>query len=249
MERRVALCALAAAMLLPAAAGAQNLYVDTESVWGPKLRVTPFVGWAPGLTRTENWTVFTDQAVASEAIDNVLDPGLATGLTAEYRVWERFSVIGGGVYITRGDTESYISTEPVGFLQEGSNFLFLKLGAAMALREPTSDLQLRPLRASIFIAPTYMREMPREDLFVDEIFLNPTNSFGINFGFDGEMIVNDRLSVQAALEDYVTGWDDDELGLRADAYYAQNGFTTATIVDSGTSHQWLIRLGLGVTLR
>lgn len=252
MVRRVLQGALVAALLLPAAAGAQSVPLQYDSEWGPRLRVAPFAAWAFRLTRTED--TFVTPADGSEPYfeshEVELGGGPGVGLIADYRVAGRFSVHGGAALVVRGDTRHFVTRQPdIFWTQEGSNVLVAKLGLGMHLSEPVSELQRRRLSASVFVAPTFMRDMPREDIVFNGETLGASNAFGVNFGFDGEMPLTPKLALQFGIEDYLVWWDDEELERWADAFWTGTlGEAATTDVSAEPSNNFLVRLGLSFAL-
>ncbi len=250
MVRRVMMGALVAALLLPAAAGAQSVPTSSDG-WGPRLRLAPYGAWAVALTRSED--TFVTPATGApyfETHDVQLGDGPGFGVIADYRVAGRFSWHGGAALVFRGDTRHYVDQQPTTYWeQDGSNVLLVKLGLGIHLREPVSELQRRQLSASVFVAPTFLRDMPRTEIAFNGETLGASNAFGVNFGFDGEMPLTPALAVQFGLEDYLVWWDDDALARWADAFWTGPlGELATTEVSTGPSHNVLVRLGLRFAL-
>lgn len=243
--KRRALATLAALALLPAAAHAQLMPVMDEVSWGPKLRITPSFGWAAGSTREETWTVMADGAGVQYAVETELAGGPAAVLNIEYAVRGPWSVLLGGAYISR-DVAGFLTEngEPEGFTS--SKTIALKAGVSLQLRESASELTLRRLGASAFVAPFFMLEMPDEVAgFEDTDLFDSANHFGVNFGVAGELpFANDRLALQVGIEDYLTFWDQASL-----ARYPAWRFESDADADADPTHQWLIRAGISFRLR
>jgi hypothetical protein len=250
MVRRVVKGALVAAFLLPAAAGAQ--YVpDSDDGWGPRLRVAPFGAIAFGVTRIEDTYVVpaTGEPYFSEH-EVALSGGPAFGAVVDYRFSGRFSVHGGAALAFRSETDHFVEHEPATtWEQEGSRVLLAKLGLGVHLREPVSELQIRQLTASAFVAPAFLRDMPRTDIVFNGESLGASNAFGVNFGFDGELPLTSEITVQFGLEDYLVWWDEDRLARWADAFWTgalQEPATTE--VSTGPTNNFLARLGVSFAL-
>ena len=237
MVPRVIRGALVAALLLPSTAAAQSIPALNEVTWGSRVRVSPFVGWAFGSTRNEETVVLNAQGGYFEEHDVVLGAGPVIGGVADVRLYKRFSVHAGGAMVLRGDTEHFVTQRPGEFfVEEGAKSFMAKLGLAVHLREPESDLQLRQLAASVFVAPAYVREGHS---------LGAMNNFGVNFGFDGDVPVTPRLTFQFGFEDTMFWWDEEELAVRADEFYALAlQQTVLTDVSTGPGNNWMLRLGL-----
>jgi hypothetical protein len=241
MVRRVIRGALVAALMLPAAAGAQSIPVLDEVSWGSRVRVSPFVGWGFSQTRNEETVVLSSQGAYFEEHDVVLGSGPVVGGIADIRAYKRFSVHAGGALQLRSDTEHFVTQRPGEFFQEeGARSFMLKLGAAMHLREPESDLQLRQLAASVFVAPALVREGHSAGAMYN---------WGVNFGFDGDVPVTPRLTFQFGLEDTIFWWDEEELAVRANQFYALAlNQVVATNVSASPGNNWMLRLGLSFDL-
>ena len=66
MNRAVNFAILAIA-LLPGFGFAQSFMPDMDrAAWGPRVRITPFVGQAPAVSRLERWTELSDRQQAYE---------------------------------------------------------------------------------------------------------------------------------------------------------------------------------------
>jgi hypothetical protein len=249
--KRAVFAALAVAAALPASAAAQLMPVQDESVWGPRIRVTPFVGTAPTVSRTERWTVLTNGAApASTNFEVDLGSGPAAGAVLDVRLVERFNFVASGIYISRGRTREFSTAGGDVFDHPGSNFLVAKAGISMRLREPVSELQFRRLSASVFAGPAYIRETPKDDLFSDPMLLESLSHWGANFGVDADIPLGWRsLALQAGIEDVVVWWNDAETASRMDNIAALDGFATETSIQTDPSHMLLFRAGLSFRFR
>ena len=243
---RAVYSAILAIALLPGFGFAQSFMPDMDrAAWGPRVRITPFVGQAPAVSRLERWTVSGPGGTAATNFDVELGSGPVAGLAIEVLAVDRFAFIGSIAMVSRGRTSEYSTADAEFFEHEGSNFLFAKGAVAIRLREEISELQVRSLTATVFAGPAYIREMPKDDPFADPILLDAMTHWGVNFGANAEIPLGwNSLAVQAGLEDYYTWWNKTEFGRRNDAIFAANGFDTSSIVDADPSHMWLFRAGL-----
>jgi hypothetical protein len=249
--KRLALAAVIAAVLCPTAGAAQTMYDFERPVWGPRLRVTPFVGFAAAASRTERWTVTSISGGTSrQQWDVSMAAGPVAGLTVEKQVFERFAVAVSGALVSRGRTVEHQTGDAQLFEYMGSNFLFAKAVGLVRLREEVSEIQVHTMTGSLFVGPAWVREMPKEDSFMSPVRLEPLNHWGLSFGFDAEIpLPFDRLSFTAGLEDYVIWWNTTEIARRNDAVIAANGGESSSFVESGPSHNLLFRAGLSVRFR
>jgi hypothetical protein len=246
---RALIVALAAAALLPVATSAQYGTVQDGPVWGERVRVTPFAGVAPRLTRTENLHVMVGGLPLTSELESDLAAGPAGGAEVEVRVLGRFSVVGSALMIGRGEA---VGRDPVTgeyYARAGSDFLVGKLGVAMRLREQVSDLQLRTVTATVFAAPAFIREMPASDARLGET-PEAVNMLGANFGVNAEVpFAGSRFAVQLGLEDFLVFWNEGALARRTDAAFARAGYVAESTVDAGFSHMPLLRAGVSLRLR
>jgi hypothetical protein len=232
-------------MFIPLAASAQLMPLQDELPWGARLRVTPYVGLAPAVTRIENYFVEVGGTLTQGRYDVDFASGQAVGADIEVRVYDRFSLLAGGTYIRRGETIEFSEAAGSFTQREGSDFLMAKAGLAVRLTESVSEMQLRHLSASVYVAPTYVREMPRPDVRQDPLLLEDMATWGVSLGLDAEIpLGSERLAAQVGIEDVVTFWNEGELASRNDALFAQGGLDSNTTVKADLTHQWLIRAGL-----
>jgi hypothetical protein len=74
-------------------------------------------------------------------------------------------------------------------------------------------------------------------------------NWGVNFGFDGDVPVTPRLTFQFGLEDTIFWWDEEELAVRANQFYALAlNQVVATNVSASPGNNWMLRLGLSFDL-
>jgi hypothetical protein len=117
----------------------------------------------------------------------------------------------------------------------------------MRLREAVSEMQLRRMTATLFFGPAYVLEMPKDDIALDPVMLDPIGHYGLNFGFDAEIpIAGGKVSLQGGMEDFFTWWNADTWAARNDRAYANDGFNTVSIVEVNPSHMLLLRAGVSV---
>jgi hypothetical protein len=245
--RRALAAALGTAILLPAAAGAQAPGFPDDVYPVPALRIVPFVGWAPGVTREESWRYADEQGVAvRENVDMRLAGGPAAGVLAHFALNGPFSLVGGALYLERDAAEFTIDGGDTWVFTSTRNVL-LKAGLGMELRE-RDELMARRLGAGVFVAPFYMLELPDDIAGIEgEALTDPVHHFGLNLGVTGELpFMQDRLALQLGFEDYLTLWNEGALERLPD--WVRNAPTSPTEVSTELSHQWLVRAGLSFRL-
>lgn len=249
--KRAIIAALVAAALSPYSGSAQNLLDFDRPMWGPRVRVTPFGGFAASVTRNERWTVSGNGQIATADFDVSLGGGPAAGMTLETRVFERFALAASGTFVSRGRTVERLAGDAPALEHEGSTFLFGKATAVIRLREQTSELQVHTLTGSIFVGPAFIRETPKTDPKVPSALLQPLNHYGLNFGFDAEIPLSyDNVSFTAGIDDYVIWWNTTEFGRRNDqVILEQNGIESDSYVEAPPSHNVIFRAGLSLRFR
>jgi len=247
--KRAVLAAFIAVLLAPGAGAAQNMLGFNRPAWGPRIRVTPFGGFAAAASRTERWTVSGNGQTAAADFDVSLAAGPAAGASFEVRVVERFAIQASGAWVSRGRTTERITGGAEFIEHEGSTFMFARAAGVLRLREEVSELQVHTLTGSLFFGPAWVRETPKTDPIVPQVLLEPLNHVGLSFGFDAEIpLPYDALSFTAGIEDYLIWWNTKELARRNDVVILQqNGIDSQSYVESPPTHNLLFKAG--VTLR
>jgi len=233
--------ALAALVVLPRLGSAQ-----TDMEWGPRLRITPFVGVSPGFTQSGVAAVLDNGVVTRRAFDIDQDASLPLGVNAEYRLLNRFSIIAEGFWSSRGTSTFTTLDDEVVDTINGSDFLVGKVAAAMHLSELNPDMQLRRLNGAIFIGPAFIHESPKEAFAPANFPTGSINQLGINIGVNAEMpLSNNRFALQVGLEDYMMFWNDADYSPRVQSYFQQRSATVqAAAADMGTGNMFLATVGL-----
>ncbi len=245
--KRAVFAALVAVVTLPVAGQSQMSGTLDRPMWGPRVRVTPFVGVAPAVQRTERWTIALNGQAAVSDYDVELASGWGAGASVEVLAVERFAFIASGAFFSRGRTTEFSSDLDDYFEHEGSNFIMAKAAVAVRLREQVSEMQMRTLTATLFAGPAWVREMPKDDPFAPAALQDAVSHWGVAFGADAEIPLGWRaLSIQAGIEDNLVWWNADEFAARNDRALA-NG--SRSVLDTDPSHMWTFRLGLTMHTR
>jgi hypothetical protein len=244
--KRLLCAATAALVMLPCAGEAQNPTLLDRPVWGPRIQVTPIIGFAAAATRHERWLFKGPGGSATDEFSVNLASGPVAGMAVEVRLVDRLALIGSGLYVSRGRTVERSQATDAMFRHEGSNFLFTKAAVALRLRESISELQVHSLTGTIFIGPAWVREMPKADPNSPAVFLEGQNYWGGTAGLDVIVpLAWDGLTLQAGIEDYYVRWNDAELARRNDVVVA--GITSA--VETDPTHTVIFRAGLSIRMR
>lgn len=234
--------ALATLFALPCAAQAQG-----DPGWGPLLRISPYVAVSPGFSQEGFATVFTNSSLGEVEYEIEHGSSLGFGLNAEYRVWNRFGVVVGGMWSSRGEGRLIDWTEEEVREFEGTTMWMGKAGLVMHLREVRPDLQLRRLNASIYVAPALIHDAPKSSPLTPMAATKSVNHWGLNLGAEAELpLANQRLAFTAGFEDWIIMWDEAKYSDRVEAYFRQrSGASDADVaVDPDNSHLVIFRLGL-----
>lgn len=232
--------ALAPLFALPCAAQAQG-----DPGWGPTWRISPFVAASPGFSQEGFATIGTASSVSDHAYQLEHGSSVAFGVNAEYRAWNRFAVVVGGLWTSRGQGRLIDFDEEAYADFEGTTMWMAKAGLAMRLREVRPDLQMYKMNASIYIAPALIHDAPKSTVFTPQVSTAAINHWGLNLGAEAEMpLANQRLAFTAALEDWIILWNEGNYSERIGGYYQQSDPDVAVAVDPDNSHLVIFRLGL-----
>lgn len=233
--------ALATLLVLPRLGQAQN-----DQDWGPKFRVTPWVGVSPGINQNGIATVFANGATTAHEYRLEMSSSVPVGVNVDYRFWKRFAVVGGGMWSSRGDDRLIDFEDELIYRTTGSNLWMAKLGGAVHLREEQDEMQLRHLNASVFIAPAFIHDAPKDNLAIPSISQTSVNSWGLNIGAEGELPLSDtRFAFQVGLEDWIMWWDEAKYSARVQAYLQQGvANLSAVALEAEKTHLWVGRIGL-----
>ena len=233
--------ALAVLAALPRLAHAQ-----ADTGWGPVFRITPFVGISPGINQKGEATAFSNNNVTGHAYRVEYSSSIPIGIAVEARAWNQFTVVAEGVWAHRGDGRLIDFEDEVVYNTAGTNFWMGKIGLGMRLREGRSDMQLRRLNASIFIAPALVHDDPVDNITTPAASNDNINQFALNLGADAELPLSDtRLAFNIALEDWIIYWDETKYAARVGGYFQQlNSTIDAVALDADKTHFWVLRAGL-----
>ena len=239
--KRHLVVAFAALLVVPRLAAAQASDVG----WGPKLRITPFVGVSPSFVQTGEAVVLTNSGIATHDYDLDFASGFGMGLNVEYNFWNRFAVVGGGMWSSRSDGELVDFEDERIYEIDGANFWIAKAALAVRLREIDPDLQLRRLNASLYAGPAIIHDRPKKELFTPPAAGVTQNHIALNMGAEAEMpFSNNKMAWVLALEDYMIFWDNDDARGRVEGTLQAVTPDAAVAVEPRKSHLWILRFGL-----
>jgi hypothetical protein len=236
--------ALAALVALPCAARAQS-----DQGWGPVFRITPFIGVSPDFSQEGFAAVLTAGGISSHRYRLEHGSSVLFGVNGEYRVWNRFAIVAGGAWSSRGqgrllDFEDELLYDNRNGL-EGSSLWMAKAGLAVRLREVRPDMQLRRLNASIFAAPAFIHDVAKTSAFTPPNGDDTVNHWGLNLGAEAELpLANERMAFQLGFEDWITLWNEDDYSPRIGSYIQLPNPGAAVAIDADNSHIVVFRAGL-----
>jgi hypothetical protein len=248
MQRRVLAAAIALICANSVAVNAQQMPLqdDPVTMYGSHIRLMPYVGYMPAVTRHETW-IHNDGTTNTRVLaDYKIAAGNAVGVTAEMPMHGSFNYVAGVMYASRGESSFAFPSSGEEFGINGSRYLMARAGLSMTLHEKESELTSKRMGASLFATPFYMREMPRsESGFADADVFKASNHFGVTIGVNGELpFAQDRMSFQAGIEDNATWWSSKALSRLPDAFFNDPNTGATSNVETNVSHLWMLRAGL-----
>ena len=237
--KRHLVVALLALVASPGLAAAQDVG------WGPALRITPFVGVSPNFTQTGEALVQSGSGSDMRDYELRFASGLGMGIAAEFRFWNRFAIIGSGMWSSRGDGELRDFQDELIYEVDGTNLWLAKAGLSVQLRETKPDLQLRRLNATIFAAPALVHDAPKKEPLTPVAAGRKSTHHALNLGAEAEMpFANNKMSFVLGLEDYMVFWDDTDARGRVEGTLQQSMPGAVITVEPRRSHIWILRAGL-----
>jgi hypothetical protein len=248
MHRRMLAAVFIATLALPTAASAQGGPLRGDPA-AAGVRITPFIGYLAGFTRSEEWLHDSDDGVAFLQSELRIAGGEAAGLVLDLPLANGFGVTAAAAYGSRGDTEVNVLQTEDAFLIDGHWIHLGRLGVSYRMPQEVSDFVLRRLGATIHAGGMVVHERPRQRLAPDDA-LDTATHFGVNFGMTAELpFAGDRLALQVGVEDNITWWNESALASLPYVYLNRPGASPdQTRVSTGASHQWLVRAGVSVRL-
>lgn len=239
--KRHLVVALAALVVIPGSAAAQA----SDPGWGPTLRITPFVGLSPSFKQKGEAVVLTTTSFSQHDYELNFGSGLGVGVGAEYRFFNRFSVLGSAMWSGRGDSELIDHEDQLIYEVDGTNLWIFKGALGVRLRELDPELQLRRLNAIIYAGPAFVHDRPKRTAFTPSSAGEFQNYFAINMGAEAEMpFSNNKLAFTLGLEDYMLLVGEDDARGRVEGTIQTRTPDATVLVEPDRSHLWVLRLGL-----
>jgi hypothetical protein len=250
MHWRLIAAMVAAISALPTGTFAQPATGNAAASAGARVRITPFIGYLTGFTRTEDWTHESMDGVVFLRSDVAIAGSEAGGLIVEAPLHDGFGVTVAAGYGSRGNTRVDVAQSGDAFIIDGHNVVLGRIAASYRMPEDVSGFVLRRLGASAHVGGTVMHERPRNQLGPDDALQNATH-FGANIGITGELpFARDRLALQVGVEDNIMWWNNSALASLPYVYLNRPGESPdQTRVSASAAHTWLVRVGLSLRVR
>jgi hypothetical protein len=226
-------------------AATPRLAAAQDAGWGPALRITPFVGVSPNFTQSGEAVFVEDGALTSHEYELDFAHGIGLGIAAEKRVWKQVTIVGSGAWLSRGDAELHDLTDNLVFEVDGVTQWIAKAALALRLREPTPELQLHNLNASIFAGPAFIRDVPKREITTPPAAASSHNYLALNLGADAELpFANRKLAFVLGVEDYLVFWDNNRAEGRIAGTLGPSAPAAEISVETRKSNIFLLRFGL-----
>lgn len=239
--KRHFVAALAALAILPQLAAAQS----GEGMWGARIRIAPVVTISPAFKQIGEAFVGTTNGISVHDYEVRFAHGFGVGVTGQLRMWDRFSIMGSGMFTSRGDGELIDFDDEVRYEIDGTNQIMATAGISMSLREFEPDLQLRRLNASVHVAPAIVHDRPSAETFTPAQSAVAFTYAAANIGAQAEMpIANNKLAFVLGIDDYLILWDDSKARHRVEGYMQWTNPGAVVDVESRRSHMWSFHAGL-----
>ena len=244
------LLAAAAIAATPVLTTAQSFPHNTGDYrWGPRVRITPYVGISPGFGSGGPAIIRTNNTIVAELDDFDFDfeGGPVAGLNIEVRVAGRYGIAGALGVSVRDETvfraDDIFDNDRV--VAGGGTLIFAKLVGQMRFRQEHPWWHLWRVNSALFLGPALVRDYPEDNLIGPDDD-DARTAFAINFGGEGELPLNDgSWSITAALEDYVMFWNDDALERRLlSPVRREFGPGSLVSVDGDISNLVVLRFGM-----
>lgn len=233
--------ALAALVFLPAIASAQS-----TTLFGPQLRITPWVGVSPGYSQKGDATVFTANDISGRQYQIDYASSLPIGLNVEYRFWNRFGAMLGAAWSRRGNA-TLIDFDNIDqpYTIAGTDLWTAKLDLAVHMYEINPDMQMRRINASVFAGPVFMKDRVRADIFTPNEATNTVDQWGVNLGAEAEVpTANSHLALVIGAEDNLVLWNNNKYRRRVEGYVRTTTPDAAVLIDAKMSQAVIGRIGL-----
>lgn len=238
MKRRI-VWALAAALLVPALASAQD---PTAPPPAPRFTVSPYLGYAFSFTQKGTVHVVSQGGTDAADYDRHVAGGVMPGIAMEYRLPGRFGVSGGVAYNKRGSeriSTNYLDVAPL--FSNGSALWLAKLAATMELADVDPDMRLHYAQAQLSAGPALVREVPDASTGRAAV-----NAMALNVAATAEMPLPWKgFSVRGAFEDYLVQMPMTDVSVQLAADMSgQFGQAIGAELSRPTVNLFVIRAGL-----
>ena len=253
---RFGVLALAGLLALPAAAAAQNsggfaAEPAPDLVPFTRFAVTPWIGLRVPYG-TSDYFVITESG-DQFTLDEDRGGGVAVGLNAQYQISGPLNLVAGAAF-SAGDEDQIEVADLDGnssrFVSDGAEIWFFKAGVQYRLPDPMPDGRRFHPAAYVTVAPSLVvMDWPEFEGFDSDDVNGTSTHLGLNLGVDAATNLGSRgLTLDFALEDYITFWDEDRVRVRDESLFA-SFFEEPVVVEYNGLSANILLLRVGVSWR
>ncbi len=228
---------------------APRLSVAQLDGWGPAIRITPFIGISPSVIQLGEATVVTNAgSVLVHDVETHFNSGIGFGVGAEVQVWNALTIMGSGIWSSRGAGAMIDRQDDRTYEMSGSNFWILKTALALRLREFGQDeMAMHRVNGTVYVGPALLTDDPNSDRTTPTVAPSSERHTALNMGAEAEVrLWDDRVNFVLAADDYMVFWDNDMAAGRV-AAALQSSFPGAVIsMNARHSHLWMFRFGVAL---
>jgi len=231
-------------LALPAGTAGQIGAMPEQQGWGPRMRVTPFVGFGPAFHSKGDLNIASGAELLTDTYDFEYASGPVAGLNLELRLHSRYSLIASGAWSRRDET--IFATVDSLAADIGSDFWMGRAALAVRLQDRETDLQFRELSALLYAGAAFVQERPEKHPAAPVEWRENATHWGVHVGAEAEVPLTDRhLSLTAGFEDTMMFWNATALEHHVRRYYQdEHGAGAIAEADPDLSHMFTLRLGL-----
>jgi hypothetical protein len=250
---RFGVLALAGLLTLPAAAAAQSsggfaAEPPTNLVPFSRFAISPWIGLRVPYG-TSDYFVITESG-DQFVLDEDRGGGVAVGVNAQYQLTGPLNLVAGAAY-SAGDEDRIEVSDLDGngdtFIANGAQIYLFKAGVQYRLPDPINDTRRFHPAAYVTVAPSVVvMDWPEIEGFDSDDVNGSSTNFGLNLAVDAVTNLGSRgLTLDFALEDYITFWDEDRVRVRDEVLFSDLFAEPVAVEYNGlTANILLVRAGV-----
>lgn len=229
---------------LPGSASGQN------PDGGVGFAITPFAGYRLEYTRESDEVIdIGAEDLRRESREEISAGALTAGAELRAPLWRQFGLVGSLTYSFPAD-RTFRQVSEVGVPRDSlagtGESILVKAGIAYRFLDRDRARRVRPMQAGISIAPALLRRYP-----ADQSTGDPIDHWAVAISADASTgFGSSGMNVYAAVEDYVTFWNVQEMADRRAREISEQfplAPRTQVQIETDPSHLILLRLGLSYT--